>query len=133
MIDERFSFPAPDFDAYITKEPEDNFTPWIESLYDQMDEKITTEMDDLGFNETTTENNWLNDLFDQGMEPEQATPVMAIVFNNWKKVQAQIQEAETRLDLLKSDQIRQKDDQAEWLKEKIQLETIITTLTEMNK
>lgn len=77
----------PDFDSYITNEPHDYFTPWIEEVYNHLDPELCERMDQDGFTDSDTENFWLNELHIQKTETKLASQVLSLAFKKWEEDQ----------------------------------------------
>ena len=56
-----------DLDRYITSEPEDNFTPWVEMVFNEFSDEFYKEAyeDRTDFENSKAENDWLNKLYDR--------------------------------------------------------------------
>ena len=54
-----------DLDNYITREPEDNFTPWVEMVLNEVSDEFYKEAyeDRTDFENSKAENDWLNKLY----------------------------------------------------------------------
>jgi hypothetical protein len=63
-------------DRYLTSEPVDTFTPYCEKVLDAVsDDFYNKHYDNSGFENSDTENRWLNKLFDKGYSPEEAAKI----------------------------------------------------------
>lgn len=77
-------------DRYLTTEPEDRFTPWVEDVYNAYGEdfyKMAYGDSDKAiphFEDSTVENGWLNKLYDKGYSPEQAAKVIERAYSMYK-------------------------------------------------
>lgn len=59
-------------DRYLTTEPEDNYTPWIEEVYNNVSEQFIQQIEKDDFIDSRIEDMWLNYLYDKGYSPKQA-------------------------------------------------------------
>lgn len=69
-------------DRYLTTEPEDNFTPWVEKVFDNYTPKFWTEVYDVPvktknrFEDSEHETKWLNKLFNKETDPILAAKII---------------------------------------------------------
>lgn len=70
------------YDRWVTREPEDDFTPWVEAVYDAFSEKFYCQVIDVPldmrsrFSDSEIENRWLNKLFKNDTDPKTAARII---------------------------------------------------------
>ena len=65
-------------DRYLTSEPPDDFTPWVEHVLDNYTINMNTEFED-----SEIENKWLNYLYDKEYSPKEAA---RLIEKTYKKI-----------------------------------------------
>lgn len=75
-------------DKYLTKEPEDDFTPFCEKLYEFFDSEFYEEIskEPNSFEDSKTANKWLNKLFDESFDPEQGAIIFKRAYRMFVKI-----------------------------------------------
>lgn len=72
-------------DRYLTTEPEDGFTPYAEQVIDKLSDEFHREAYVTGdFENSDTENRWLEKMFRRDVAPEQAAKIIERAYKIFK-------------------------------------------------
>lgn len=72
-------------DRYLTSEPEDNFTPWVEAIANAMPEASYTEHYAMCFDQSPLESKWLEKLYKTDKTPEECAALILRAYNIYFK------------------------------------------------